>query len=280
MRFALFFLCSLLVWPAPASAQSFTFTIEPMVIPYNPGTGIGTATTFVTLEQDLNPGELADPVPGFAFSFSQDGNLFNTVDINSAPFLQMLNGGVGPELGVQQPYFDGGSVSAVFNLLGQQPLFFDVPQAVIELQFATTPGTWIGALDGGTATFSSDDPEDLAPPVDDVVVIGAASFPVNWVFPIVQFVPVGVFLRGDADGDGQVIAVSDAVTVLEGLFSGGSIPCLAAADVNGDGGIDVADPVALFNYEFLGGAPPPAPFPSCGGDPVPEAVTECADSAC
>ena len=279
MRFALFVLVALFATPVAISGQSFTFTIDPLVIHYDPATGIGSGSTQVLLSQDLNPGELADPVPGFAFSFSQDPSLLNTVDISSAPLLQMLNGGVGPGLGVQEPYPDGGVVSAVFNLLGQEMLFFETPQPVIELSFATNPATWIGDLDGGTATFSDQDPAGVIPGIEDVVVIGANSFPVTWVFPVVQFVPIGQFIRGDADGDGSVIVIGDAITVLGGLFSGETIPCLAAADVNGDGAVDVADPITLLNFGLLGGAPPPAPFPDCGSDPEPSTL-DCANTAC
>ena len=51
--------------------------------------------------------------------------------------------------------------------------------------------------------------------------------------------PAAMFIRGAADDDGD-INLSDAIVVLQWQFLGGPEPgCLAAADVNGDGDINV-----------------------------------------
>lgn len=76
-------------------------------------------------------------------------------------------------------------------------------------------------------------------------------------------------LRGDLDFNGQ-LEITDAVVILEGLFLGRPVDCLAAGNVNGDAIINIADPISLLNYLFLGGPPPAAPFPQCG--PLPEAI--------
>jgi hypothetical protein len=74
------------------------------------------------------------------------------------------------------------------------------------------------------------------------------------------------FVRGEANCDGTT-DISDAVSILNYLFTGGTPPCCqAAANVNGDGTFDISDPVTLLNYLFLGGALPAAPFPICGVD--------------
>ena len=279
MRFVLLAVYLLPLVPAVLPAQSFTFTIDSVVIPYDPATGIGTATAQVLLSQDLAPGETAVPVPGFAFSFSHDPSLLNTTDVSSAPVLQMLNGGVGPGLGVQEAYSDGAVVTSVFDLTGQEMITFDVPIPVIELSFATNATAWLGNTTGGTATFSSADPVTQNPAILDTVVVGGMSTPITWVFPVIQFIPINSFLRGDANGDGQAIPIGDSITILNGLFvPGETIPCLAGADVNGDGAVDVADPVSLLNFGFLAGPPPPEPFPNCGADT--SSSLGCNDSAC
>ncbi|MEC9476852.1 MAG: choice-of-anchor B family protein [Planctomycetota bacterium] len=72
------------------------------------------------------------------------------------------------------------------------------------------------------------------------------------------------FIRGEMNDDGQ-IDISDAVSLLVYLFSGGATPSpLERGDVNDSGVIDVADVVYLVAYLFQGGAPPPAPFPDPG----------------
>lgn len=70
------------------------------------------------------------------------------------------------------------------------------------------------------------------------------------------------FIRGDANSD-NLIDLSDAVTICGYLFL--SRPaCVAACDVNGSGGITIADPVNLLSFLFQGTACPVYPFPDCG----------------
>ncbi len=79
-----------------------------------------------------------------------------------------------------------------------------------------------------------------------------------------------LFIRGDVNVDDNV-NIADAVSVLSYLFSAdGTDPtCKDAADSNDDGAINIADAVKLLSFLFAGGTPPPAPFESCGVDPVP-----------
>ena len=82
------------------------------------------------------------------------------------------------------------------------------------------------------------------------------------------------FLRGDSNGDGQV-DVSDPVFILQELFGGGAQNCCAdAGDANDDGNQNVADCISLLGYIFLAQPPPAAPFPDCGPDPTDDAL-EC-----
>jgi len=76
------------------------------------------------------------------------------------------------------------------------------------------------------------------------------------------------FLRGDCNGDGNVVGqVGDAVFVLNFNFTGGPTPsCMAACDSNADGNVvgQVGDAIYTLNFNFLGGPAIPAPFPECG----------------
>lgn len=76
-----------------------------------------------------------------------------------------------------------------------------------------------------------------------------------------------VFLRGDANGNGQ-IEIADPVLSLGFLFSGIEVDCPSALDADDGGAIDVADPVRVLAYLFTGGAPLVPPFPACGIDPT------------
>ena len=81
--------------------------------------------------------------------------------------------------------------------------------------------------------------------------------------------PVLGFLRGDANLDGQ-LDLGDAIATLGYLFLGEPLPCPAAADSMGEGGpLIITKPIFTLRFLFMGGPPPPAPFPACG--PVPDA---------
>lgn len=104
----------------------------------------------------------------------------------------------------------------------------------------------------------------------------------NTVSILLNTTPPGEFLRGDANGDGQV-QITDAVRTLEALFVVGSpaLACADSADSNDDGAVDLSDAVHLLNYLFVpDSAPPPAPGASaCGADPTSDSLTACGASA-
>lgn len=72
------------------------------------------------------------------------------------------------------------------------------------------------------------------------------------------------FVRGRVNADDNV-DISDAVSLLSWLFSGGPAPRpLAAGDVNADGAWDLSDAIYLLDFLFQGGPVIPAPFPEPG----------------
>jgi hypothetical protein len=83
---------------------------------------------------------------------------------------------------------------------------------------------------------------------------------------------IAIFVRGDANGDGD-LDITDPVTTLAFLYQGGAAPdCLKAADVNDDSLVDITDPIASLNYLFLDGDAPPAPYPAAGLDPTDDSL--------
>lgn len=73
------------------------------------------------------------------------------------------------------------------------------------------------------------------------------------------------FVRGDANSDGN-INLSDGVTPLLYLFSGGDAPaCMDAADANDTGSIEIADAILVFNWLFRSGTAPVPPSPTSPG---------------
>ncbi len=85
-----------------------------------------------------------------------------------------------------------------------------------------------------------------------------------------------IFIRGDSNLD-QKLDISDAINTLNYLFQDagvGTSYCLDAFDYNDDGEVNITDPIAHLSYFVLGsGAPPPAPYPTAGGDPTFDSFT-------
>ena len=94
--------------------------------------------------------------------------------------------------------------------------------------------------------------------------------------PVVDGVP---FRRGDANGDGEV-NISDPVNILLWRFSTGEEPdCLDTADANDDERHDITDAIFLLLYLFQGEQTPPEPGPDrCGTSPT--ASTGCKSYDC
>ncbi len=87
------------------------------------------------------------------------------------------------------------------------------------------------------------------------------------------------FRRGDSNGDGEV-NLSDPIRVLERLFaSGDPLPCEDAADFDDNGELELQDPIDALYYLFLGRKPAVFPGPGvCGTDLIADALEECQES--
>ena len=85
-----------------------------------------------------------------------------------------------------------------------------------------------------------------------------------------------MFRRGDVNSDGRM-DVADPVRLLNFLFLGvpSKIACVESADVDGTGAVDITDGVSILLYLFLGGRPPVPPFPGCGSEPIFGRVAAC-----
>ena len=71
------------------------------------------------------------------------------------------------------------------------------------------------------------------------------------------------FIRGDCNEDGSV-NIADPICLLEWMFVGTPSGCLSLSDVNGDMAVNVSDPVSLLLFLFFDHVPPVDPFPECG----------------
>ena len=87
------------------------------------------------------------------------------------------------------------------------------------------------------------------------------------------------FLRGEANGDGQV-DFSDMISILVFVLLGGEAPaCEDSGDVNDDGNLDFTDAIFGLTFLILGGEAPPAPGPfTAGFDGTPIDRYPCGDN--
>ena len=146
-------------------------------------------------------------------------------------------------------------------------------------EFAVRDGATLGTTelrfrDGGAASYL-----DGADVVNNVTVagwpadleLGSGALFVNGRVEVVG--DIGMFVRGDSNGDGDV-DLSDGVATLGYLFLGGArLDCDDAADANDDGRLNVSDPVATLMSLFSGAGPLPAPSEIPGVDPTDDGLS-------
>lgn len=84
------------------------------------------------------------------------------------------------------------------------------------------------------------------------------------------------FRRGDVNGDGH-IDIADPISLLSYLHLDGPAPfCADAADGDDDGSLLVTDAIVLLNYITGFGAFIPVPGPlECGADPTTDEIAGC-----
>lgn len=136
----------------------------------------------------------------------------------------------------------------------------------------------------GRLWFESGLQGQLGPADNGITVEGVDSVACN-----VDVAEVGVqslgprltdFIRGDANSDGRV-DISDAIRMLSALFQGGAaMTCQDAADVDDDGKVNITDPILLLEHKFRNAPPPPEPFPDCGPERTPDALSCEGSAAC
>ena len=55
-------------------------------------------------------------------------------------------------------------------------------------------------------------------------------------------------------------------------------PLFRRGDSNGDGALDISDPIYTLQFLFTGGQAPPAPYPDCGVARTPAALPVCLET--
>lgn len=228
---------------------------------------LGMTSTFDATENqllaDISIDNNGGDMQGFNIDVCHDSTLLTPDAILCGPPLQALNGGTGP--GLILPYISSEGIvyGVAFSAFGASetlPIGF-YPQ-MFQVRYDLNA---VQAIESELCFCN-------IPPCSTgscsvaltVIVVGGQSYP-----PALDCFAIfdDDYLRGDSNGDGN-INIADPIFALAYLFNlGTSPPCMEAADANGDLGVDLGDALYLLNYINGMGPAPPAPFPDCGSNP-------------
>ena len=153
-----------------------------------------------------------------------------------------------------------------------RPFSFPLPDFIVEEGDYRLAGTSLLIDEGSLEDAPPIDLAGEARPCGSGIDIGA--------FENCLIAGAALFVRSDSNEDGRG-NISDAISILDYLFLGGSAPgCLSSADANDDGAVDCSDPIFLFGHLFLGTSAPGAPALGCGEDPTTDTLACSTQPAC
>ena len=255
---------------------SFTFSLPTIDLEYRPDEPAVSFTVNASISEDANT---PNQTQGFSMGISHDGSVITPTDVQPLGPLNDLNGGDGPTffgVNLSPVGGDGLTVGVVYVALDDETIGFDVETEVLEISYDSVEAALDGNEIGAASALSFTDSLG-APEVRNTVVISGFSEDVILVGGAVNFIPIlqNPFIRGDCNDTGNV-DITDGIFLLSQLFEVpvSMIPCDNACNANGqiEAGsvfLGVADAIYLFDYLFLDGPEPPAPFPDCGPSELP-----------
>ena len=234
-----------------------------------------------SIDVDVNVKDLGDSgneTNAFALSIAHDGAILTATGAVEAGPLLGLGGGAGAGFfttDVTPDNGDGVTVGCVYNLSDPtDTLIYDsTGSTIVTISYDATV-----AADGQVALLFDDSLSDVVQ--NEVIVTATAETPSTCGAIVLVRVDsedcdqivcsAADFRRGDADGNGVVFAILDALFLLEfGFTNGPSPPCDRAADADGNGVVfPILDALFLLEFGFTNGPPPPDPGPTvCGPGP-------------
>lgn len=267
----------------PADAQwLFEYQPAPADILYEVSTGEGSGAVSISIAESPTNYGFPNPVWGWALSIGHDPTLLEPIDVAQGAAIEGINSGSGPDywaIGIEP---DGIFVGVIYSFLSSANGYYETPEEIVVVHYQTVAATLVGDLDGENTTIFGLEVGD--PPVENLVVVDipgpTQSAYTEVLYGIVTLVPGLELVRGDANGNGSIQPLADAIATLTYLFvSGTSVTCLDALDCNDDASVNLADPILLLSWGFAMGSQLPAPFPDCGVDPTDDLLA-CDASGC
>ncbi len=221
---------------------------------------------------------------GFSFGFAHSGDALALISADPGAALSGFNGGAGPEyllIDIDPEGASGLIVACLYAINSISVMSAGNNQELIVGHYQALDTSPLGPT---SLDFSADlVTQAPSPPTAIVISLGSGSAVVNTSGTSVEVLEgvVGIqFTRGDFDGNGN-LDLGDPVNLLGYMFNGGAPSlCEKNADIDDDGIIVLGDPVLLLSYMFSGGPPPQEPFDSCGIDPTEDDLTCEAFDSC
>ncbi|MEC9476537.1 MAG: hypothetical protein VX764_05805 [Planctomycetota bacterium] len=261
-----------------APPSGFTFIASDETANYSPDTGVGNFNATVSVNEDASAAGYPNDTQGFSFGLSHSASLLAAGTFTESAILTALNSNQGPDFLDINTFSDGITVGCVYSFsnASTEIIEFASTSALGTISYDTVPGGLIGNDTGATTGLNWSNALGI-PPVVNILVVNGQAQPAAFDNGTITLEPsTGGFVRGDVNSDGA-INIADAVSLLAGLFTGGSILCADSADCNDDGGVNIADAVYELANLFSGGPEMPAPSgPNCGSDPTADAL-DCAE---
>lgn len=254
----------------PPPPLEFSYVAPDQSVDYLVVTGIGNFVEILSIGESAANTGYPNDITGFSMSLAHDATLVEATEITQGADVSSL----GPEF-FAPAVFDGGlTLGVVFSLNnpGSIVLVAATPQEVAAVSYDTVAANLAGNASGTLTTLTWQDGLGSGLPVDNLVVVGTAAESFTPLFDdaTITLVPIpgGItFIRGDDNGDGAV-DVADPIYNLFFQFVSGPSVCVDAMDTNDDGALDVADPVFNLGFQFNSGPAPDLPYPGCGIDPT------------
>lgn len=256
------FCAAFLLWMSSTAFGDVTFRVADLEA--SPG---GTVTGSVIMDS-------TEILQGFAYGLCPD-ELFvvSVLAVDAGAALAAFGSGSGPDffqadLDPEGFGWGGHTVGCVLDFDGVEVLGAFPDQELVEF---TLDASDVDSLELCFCEWLGE------PDVSTIYLVAGAS-----VAPATECGSIALgelFDRGDCNEDGSY-DIGDAITVLDLLFSGGSVECDSACDANDDGAVDIGDGIFALSSLFSGGANPVAPFGSCGADPTADALGCGSFSAC
>jgi len=206
-----------------------------------------------------------DNIDAFWMGVCWDWPGLTLLEMTLSPELQAWAGGAGPDFFLIEEDPIGGSgvtCGAVLSFVGTDPILPGFAGDILVMSYVYP----FGGPDVVNLSFC----DTLGnPPVTTQLIADTTSIVPGQLGGalFLEAPSTTPFSRGDSDGNGQIDIV-DPIRILGYLFLAESLDCFDASDSNDDAAVNLDDVVLLLGHLFSSGAAPAAPYGACGTDSV------------